>query len=249
MASGLDLLTWARAQIGKPYDATSDAVRFGPNAFDCSGLIVAACRAVGTPLPAEAGTNSASIIRYAAAHGLTRPISEALAVPGAILVMGPRNGFDGYGPLGHIALTVGNGRDVVEARGHAYGVVEGIALGRPWTNAAILPGVAYTVPATQPPHHDPDGFGDLYHALHALGSLYNGRRAPILRTGSKGADTKQLQTALAGLGYRLTIDGDFGPQTTGAVRSVQRQGRITDDGIVGAQTYTVLSRFLLRRFP
>ena len=249
MATGTDLLTWARAQVGKPYDASSDAVRFGPNAFDCSGLVVASCRAAGTPLPPEAGTNSASIIRYCSAHGLTRPVSEALTLPGAILVMGPRNGFDGYGPLGHIAFTVGNQRDVVEARGHAFGVVEGIALGRSWTNAAILPGVQYAPPMSQPPHRDPDGLGDLYHALHDLGSAYNGRRDPILRVGSAGASTKQLQVALAGLGFRLTIDGKFGPQTAGAIQLVQRQGNIAADGIVGLQTYRVLSRLLLARFP
>ena len=54
-----------------------------------------------------------------------------------------------------------------------------------------------------------------------------------IRTGSHGGDVKQLQRALRELGYRISVDGDFGPQTDGAVRGYERSHQMTVDGIVG----------------
>ena len=39
-----------------------------------------------------------------------------------------------------------------------------------------------------------------------------------IRIGSQGGDVKQLQRSLRALGYHISVDGDFGPQTDGAVR-------------------------------
>jgi lysozyme family protein len=45
-----------------------------------------------------------------------------------------------------------------------------------------------------------------------------------------------LQRALKMLGYRVTIDGDYGPETRQAITSFQMHARIAADGIAGAQT-------------
>lgn len=249
MASGDDLIAWARLQVGKPYNASSDLVRFGPASYDCSGLVVAGAKWVGAPLPREMGTNSASMARYLIAQGLTRPVEVALHTAGAVLIMGPANGTMGYGPLGHIALSVGNGADVIEARGTAWGVVEDLGKGRNWTNAGILPGIQTLSTPSTPPHTGSDGLAAVYHALHDVGTRYNGRHSPVLRIGSSGRNVSELQLALAGLGCRIAIDGEYGPKTCDAVKLIQRQGYKQADGVVGLKTYTYLSYLLLLRFP
>ena len=45
-----------------------------------------------------------------------------------------------------------------------------------------------------------------------------------------------LQQALRMLGYRVTVDGDYGPETRQGVTSFQMHSGIVADGIVGAQT-------------
>lgn len=68
---------------------------------------------------------------------------------------------------------------------------------------------------------------------------------PELRRGDTGAAVERLQTLLIGRGYycggrlysgREQPDGEFGPATEVAVLDVQEAGRLTKDGIVGADT-------------
>lgn len=76
-------------------------------------------------------------------------------------------------------------------------------------------------------------------------SLYNFNRT--LTLGSSGADVKQLQTYLAGQGYKnadgtpLKADGVFGPQTKAAIMQFQKSNGLTSDGVVGPKTGQYLS--------
>jgi peptidoglycan hydrolase-like protein with peptidoglycan-binding domain len=45
-----------------------------------------------------------------------------------------------------------------------------------------------------------------------------------------------LQQALKMLGFRVTVDGDYGPETRQAVTSFQMHAGIVADGIAGVQT-------------
>jgi peptidoglycan hydrolase-like protein with peptidoglycan-binding domain len=45
-----------------------------------------------------------------------------------------------------------------------------------------------------------------------------------------------LQQALSILGYRIAVDGDYGPETRQAVTSFQTHSGIIADGIAGGQT-------------
>lgn len=69
---------------------------------------------------------------------------------------------------------------------------------------------------------------------------------PTLRPGSTGNPVRILQGILIGHGYKLNVDGIYGPETTGAVRMAQRVYQIHDDGITGPDTYAYL---LLGRKP
>src|SRR5262245_50355853 len=65
--------------------------------------------------------------------------------------------------------------------------------------------------------------------------------APALRKGSTGARVKELQQALIRVGYAVPVDGHFGNGTDQAVRSFQRSRGMLRDGVVGTQTFKVLS--------
>ncbi len=64
------------------------------------------------------------------------------------------------------------------------------------------------------------------------------RAAPDVRTISG------LQQALKMLGHRLTVDGDYGPETRQAVTGFQMHAGIVADGIAGAQTEARLTQEL-----
>jgi peptidoglycan hydrolase-like protein with peptidoglycan-binding domain len=53
-----------------------------------------------------------------------------------------------------------------------------------------------------------------------------------------------LQTALKMLGYRITVDGDYGPETRQMITSFQMHAGIVADGVAGAQTEAQLIREL-----
>lgn len=63
---------------------------------------------------------------------------------------------------------------------------------------------------------------------------------PTLRKGARGAAVTDLQARLKRAGFRLSVDGWFGPQTEGVVRAYQRSRKLTIDGWVGNQTWTAL---------
>lgn len=70
----------------------------------------------------------------------------------------------------------------------------------------------------------------------------------LLREGGRGDDVRDLQTALAGLGFTdardrtLQIDGVFGSRTTEAVRAFQQAQGLEVDGVAGPATRGALER-------
>lgn len=63
---------------------------------------------------------------------------------------------------------------------------------------------------------------------------------PRLRRGSEGRPVEDLQSLLNVLGDHLVIDGKFGPITEAAVKGYQGSRGLTQDGIVGMNTWTAL---------
>jgi cell wall-associated NlpC family hydrolase len=102
----------ALAQVGDDYDAGAE----GPDAFDCSGLVVYAWRAAGVEL------EHYSRAQYQA----TQRISLDEARPGD-LAFYFENGAH------HVAIYIGDGK-VVHASDYGIGVVKGVVKGTPWTN-------------------------------------------------------------------------------------------------------------------
>lgn len=62
-----------------------------------------------------------------------------------------------------------------------------------------------------------------------------------LNNGDEGAQVKTLQRLLNALGYSCgKVDGAFGSKTLKAVKSFQKKNNLTQDGIVGLNTWTAL---------
>lgn len=62
----------------------------------------------------------------------------------------------------------------------------------------------------------------------------------LLKLGLQGPEVKTLQIALTQAGFPVTIDGIFGQATLSAVTKFQAENGLTQDGIVGTQTYSAL---------
>jgi peptidoglycan hydrolase-like protein with peptidoglycan-binding domain len=76
-------------------------------------------------------------------------------------------------------------------------------------------------------------------------TIYAGKPVdmPILQRGSRGEAVKKVQLALLNLGYYpRAIDGEFGSQTSEAVRTFQKDKKLSTDAIVGEKTWFALSQ-------
>lgn len=64
-----------------------------------------------------------------------------------------------------------------------------------------------------------------------------GKLLPTVKKGSQGNAVRALQRELQDEGYKLTVDGKFGPGTESAVKSYQKKQKLSADGIVGIKTW------------
>ena len=112
----------------------------------------------------------------------------------------------------HVGIHIGNG-DII----HCSGTVKrGKITDKGWTHYAIPKGMSGEVPTTD---------------------------KPTLRRGSTGEYVTLLQTKLIQLGYDVGAtgaDGKFGDKTAAAVRMFQRDHGLTQDGVVGKNTWASL---------
>lgn len=89
--------------------------------------------------------------------------------------------------------------------------------------------------------------GDMSHWLRKHGMTMNDVRARVkklmgcetvvyYKKGDKGSGVKNLQSDLVKLGYKLDVDGSFGPATDKVVRQFQKDNKLTIDGSAGPAT-------------
>ncbi|WP_441111191.1 peptidoglycan-binding protein [Nonomuraea sp. ZG12] len=72
---------------------------------------------------------------------------------------------------------------------------------------------------------------------------WDGKSYPgfLMRLGDRGAEVKAAQKLLNSFGWKLVVDGDFGPATQHAVEVFQDHHGLESDGVIGKNTWAKLS--------
>ncbi|HEX5088312.1 MAG TPA: NlpC/P60 family protein [Nocardioides sp.] len=122
MPSGVDAsgraaiaIRYAMAQVGKSYVYGAA----GPNAFDCSGLMMMAWAQAGISLPHSSG----------AQYGVGHHVSSSDLQPGDLVFY--------YSPISHVAMYIGNGL-IVEAANPGAGIRVSPVFSMPYVGATRL---------------------------------------------------------------------------------------------------------------
>lgn len=235
--TGKGLVEYAKAQLGKPYwygtfgQAASKPLfneKKGqyPSHYkweyagelekvhDCGGLIKGYlwCDSPedNTPKYNAAQDISANQLRDACTK--SGDISSIPEVPG-VLVFKP----------GHVGVYIGGG-EVIEARGHSYGVVKTKLSERGWTRWGYSHLLSYAEAA-------PTKEKTITLSL------------PVLKRGAKGDSVKAMQLLLLGYGFTMEsygADGSFGGATERALKGYQAAKDLEADGICGPKTWAKL---------
>ena len=254
MKTGNGLAEYAIAQLGRPYwwgcfgqladgalyaqkkkqypayyTATDFSSQYGQKVHDCVGLIKGYLWCDDPD-----GSPKYKMAQDVAVDGLYKKcsrkgdISTLPETPGVCVFMAN---------MGHVGVYIGNG-EVVEAMGHAYGVVKTKLAGRSWAYWGMPDWISYGYVAeceptsTQAPANGTD-------------FSLNFR---ILRQGCVGDDVRALQLMLKARGYQCGnygtngdgADGDFGASTKTKLISYQRANGLEPDGEAGPDTMSAL---------
>lgn len=203
-----------KARLPQYYTASDFPSQYGKRVHDCVGTIKG-FRWSATPTSAPV---------YVASQDV--PVSGLLAQcnqKGYLKTMPDQAGVCVF-MSGHVGVYVGDGW-VIEARGHAYGVVRTQLNARPWTQWGKPSWITYDTPVK----------GRNYEVGTVNVKLLQ------LSKGSKGSAVKKLQLMLNALGYNCgEVDAQFGEKTDSAVRAFQRANGLVSDGIAGAATLAKL---------
>lgn len=254
MKTGIGLAEYALAQLGRPYwwgtfgqradgalyaqkkkqypayyTATDFSSQYGQKVHDCCGLIKGYLWC-DTP----DGSPKYNAAQDVAVEGLYRKcsrkgdISTLLETPGVCVFMAD---------MGHVGVYIGNG-EVVEAMGHAYGVVKTKVAGRGWAYWGMPEWIAYV--AEEPSQSAAQT------AIPREEDFTLGFR--ILREGCVGDDVRALQLMLKARGYQCGnygthgdgADGEFGTATKKQLISYQSVNGLEPDGEAGPDTMSAL---------
>lgn len=204
------LLAEKRAQYPGYYTASDFSAQIGQRVHDCVGLIKGFLwSSTPTSTPVYTPSQDVNVPGLYAKCSQRGSIASMPDIPGVCVFMGS---------LGHVGVYIGDG-EVIEARGHAYGVVKTKLKARGWALWGMPDWIEYE--ATAAPKAEPVKVD-----------------AQELRRGSTGSPVRKLQILLTGLGCACGgVDGDFGARTEGAVVKYQTDNGLSADGVVGPQTW------------
>ena len=254
MKTGTGLAEYAIAQLGRPYwwgcfgqladgvlyaqkkkqypayyTAADFSSQYGQKVHDCVGLIKGYlwCDSPDGS-PKYCGAQDVAV------EGLYRKCSRKGSIttlpetPGVCVFMAN---------MGHVGVYIGNG-EVVEAMGHAYGVVKTKVAGRGWSYWGMPDWISYGDVAGNVPSGTPAIANGADFSLNFR----------ILREGCVGDDVRALQLMLKARGYQCGnygtngdgADGEFGASTKTKLISYQRVNGLEPDGEAGPDTMSAL---------
>ena len=135
--------------------------------------------------------------------------------------------------MGHVGVYMGQGM-VVEALGHAYGVVTSALGSRPWAYWGMPKWIDYGSGAEDPDEDEPQPQPAGPTCTVTL---------PLLKRGATGEAVRAAQTLLQLRGYELPrwgADADFGDETAAAVDACRTDHGLEVDTEIDADTWAVL---------
>ena len=233
-----------KAQYPAYYTAADFPNQYGQKVHDCCGLIKGYLWC-DTP----DGSPKYNAAQDVAVEGLYKKCSKSGAIgsipetPGVCVFMKD---------MGHVGVYIGNG-EVVEAMGHAYGVVKTKLAGRGWAYWGMPEWIEYedsgaVVPpsvgsADSSPQGGANGTGDPSPTEADFKLSFR-----ILKEGCVGEDVRALQLMLRARGYpcgnygpnKDGADGDFGAATKAKLISYQSTAGLAPDGEAGPNTLGAL---------
>ncbi|MEV6344850.1 peptidoglycan-binding protein [Actinoplanes sp. NPDC051851] len=210
-------------QAGDRYVYGVEATGDDPGAFDCSELVEWGCARLGVRPPMPDGSWMQA--RHCRTYDTMVPLDVAIRTQGALLFRFSSSPFNGARPSSaHVAVSLGN-QSTIEARGTDWGVGCWTVADRGWTHTALVPGIRYAAPLPPPPA-DPASAAPPWPGRFLT-------QPPLMR----GDDVRRWQQQMTARGWRLTVDGVYGPDSEEACRALQQESALQIDGIVGATTW------------
>lgn len=208
-----------KKQYPKYYSASDFPSQYGKRVHDCVGLVKGYLWS-DTPKSNPRYTRAQDV----SANGMLNSckvkgkIATLPEVPGTLVFKS-----------GHVGVYIGNG-GVIEAKGHAYGVIKSRLSATRWVNWGYCPWIDYGAAQTATTETPASGAWVVTREL--LRGVY-------------GADVWELKTRLFTGGYydkRITkiASKGFGSDTVKAVKNFQTAKGLTVDGVAGKQTITAL---------
>lgn len=220
-----DFVKLCMAQRGDRYVFGAEASFSDPDPerFDCSELVQWALGRLDVPFV----DGSFNQEQFCASRGTLISVERGIATFGALLFRTP-------GKPGHVAVSRGDGT-TIEARGRAYGVNVFSASGRPWTHAARIPGISYGTPPKPPVPVAPKPAtrkAPPFDHPHAIAG------SKAIRSPHYDCEwVKRWQGQMRSRGWRIMVDGDYGPASREICEDFQREKELVVDGILGPQTW------------
>ena len=227
-----DLYAREKKQYPKKYIESDYPKQYGQRVHDCVGLIKG-YRWSDTPesAPKYVGAQDVAVEGLYAQCTQRGSIGTIPETPGVCVFMAN---------MGHVGVYIGNG-EVVEAMGHAYGVVKTKLKGRGWAYWGKPDWIEYagetpqSAAPTAPLSGEPSG----------ADFTLNFR---VLNKGCIGEDVRALQLMLKARGYqcgnygpnRDGADGEFGADTKDMVMAFQTAAGLYADGEAGHDTMSAL---------
>ena len=215
-----------KQQYPKYYTADNFRSQFGQQVFDCIGLIKAYLwtTSINDTKPIYKASEDWSADATYSHCKEKGSISTMPEIPGLLVFK-----------TGHVGVYIGNG-SVIEAKGHAYGVVETPLKNRQWQTWGKHPLIEYVGDDGK----KGESVNKTGYTIKELTGLAG------IRKGYKGCGVQIIQANLAKLGYyKKEIDGSYGEGTEKAVRDFQGNNGLNTDGVFGPRTSAKLSKVIV----
>lgn len=211
-----DLLEQKQRQYPEQYTAQDFGRQLGQRVHDCVGLIKGYLWSDAADAPPRYSPGQdvsvAGLYEVCPERGMISSLPEE---PGVCVF---------FGDMSHVGVYVGSG-DIIEARGHAFGVIQSRLDGARWRLWGKPRWISY------------DGSAAAVIRQPELAGL------PELSHGCVGEYVRSAQLLLIGRGYACGsagADGEFGSCTELAVISFQCAHGLDPDGIIGGKTWSRL---------